>query len=40
MHQLGVESDKVLVVLTYLEGPIIEWFEPYVRAWFGETNTD
>ena len=40
MHQLGVESDKVLAASTYLEGPTIEWFEPYVRAWFRETNAN
>ena len=39
-HQLGAESDKVLAALTYLEGPTMEWFEPYIRAWFGETNTE
>ena len=39
-HQLGAESDKVLAASTYLEGPVMEWFEPYVRAWFGETNAD
>ena len=39
-YQLGAESDKVLAALIYLEGPVMEWFEPYVRAWFGETDAD
>ena len=39
-HQLGAESNKVLAASTYLEGPAMEWFEPYVRAWFGETDAD
>ena len=40
VYQLGAESDKVLAASTYLEGPAMEWFKPYVRAWFGETNAD
>ena len=40
LYQLGIKSDKVLAASTYLEGPAMEWFEPYIRAWFGETNAD
>jgi hypothetical protein len=39
-HQLGTESDKVLAASTYLEGPAMEWFEPYVRTWFGEDESE
>jgi hypothetical protein len=28
----------VLAASTYLEGTIMEWFEPYIRAWFRETK--
>jgi hypothetical protein len=35
---LGTESDKVLAALTYLEGIVMEWFKPYVYAWFRETK--
>jgi hypothetical protein len=35
---LGIESNKVLAASTYLEGTVMEWFEPYIRAWFGETE--
>jgi hypothetical protein len=28
----------VLAALTYLEGTVMEWFEPYIHAWFGETE--
>ena len=39
-YQIGTESDKVLAVSTYLEGPVADWFEPYLRAWFGEAEED
>jgi hypothetical protein len=28
----------VLAASTYLEGAAMEWFEPYVHAWFRETK--
>jgi hypothetical protein len=28
----------VLAASTYLEGTVMEWFEPYIRAWFRETK--
>jgi hypothetical protein len=37
---LGTESDKVLAVLIYLEGPAMEWFKPYMCAWFGEDKSE
>ena len=40
LHQLGAESNKVLATLIYLKEPAIEWFEPYIRAWFRETNAN
>jgi hypothetical protein len=37
---LGTESNKVLVASTYLEGPAMEWFEPYVCIWFREDELE
>jgi hypothetical protein len=37
---LGTESDKVLAALIYLEGPAMEWFEPYVHVWFREDKLE
>jgi hypothetical protein len=37
---LGTKSNKVLVASTYLEGPAMEWFEPYVCVWFGEDKLE
>jgi hypothetical protein len=37
---LGTESNKVLVASTYLEGPAMEWFKPYIYIWFGEDKSE
>jgi hypothetical protein len=37
---LGIESNKVLAVSTYLEGPAMEWFKPYVCVWFREDKSE
>ena len=39
-HQIRTKSDKVLAASTYLEGPAADWFEPYLRAWFGKAKED
>jgi hypothetical protein len=37
---LGTESNKVLAASTYLEGPAMEWFKPYVCIWFREDKSE
>jgi hypothetical protein len=37
---LGTESNKILVASIYLEGPAMEWFEPYVHIWFREDKSE
>jgi hypothetical protein len=37
---LGTKSNKVLAVSIYLEGPAMEWFEPYMHIWFGEDESE
>jgi hypothetical protein len=37
---LGTESDKVLAASIYLEGPVMEWFKPYMRVWFREDKSE
>jgi hypothetical protein len=37
---LGTESNKVLAASIYLEGPAIEWFEPYMCIWFREDKSE
>jgi hypothetical protein len=37
---LGTESNKVLAASTYLEGLVMEWFEPYVYVWFREDELE
>lgn len=37
---IAVEADKVLAAATFLEGEALAWFEPYLRAWFEETEDE
>jgi hypothetical protein len=37
---ISVEADKVLAAATFLEGEALAWFEPYLRAWFEETEDE
>jgi hypothetical protein len=39
-HLLLGEPDKVLAASTFLEGDAMDWFEPYVRSWFEETEDE
>lgn len=37
---IAVEADKVLAAATFLEGEALAWFEPYLQAWFEETEDE
>lgn len=39
-HTISGETDKVLASATFLEGEAMEWFEPYLRSWFEDIESD